>query len=450
MVKASPIGILVAATLLGAATAHAKRPAPEPFFPVPVHQRTLDNGLRVVVAPMPGTGLASVRTVVRTGSRDEVEPGRTGFAHFFEHMMFRGTKKMPQEQRERVVTAMGASTNAYTSDDLTVYIFDVAAEDLEQVMELEADRFMNLDYSEQQFQTEAGAVYGEYRKNRASPQFQLYEALAAKAYSRHTYGHTTMGYEKDIAAMPRMLAYSKRFFARFYRPENTFLIVAGDVDPDATFALAEKHFAPWKKGYVAPRVRREPEQTAERRLEVRYDGKVLPLVVLAYKSPAYDPDSVAWVSSQVLAELAFGATSPVGKQLVLEERSAQRVDARPAVSRDPSLFTITATVAEPGKLDAVITALEAAVARARDTAFDAQRVADAVSAIRYGLLLGLDRPAAVAERLARVAALTGDAAAIERFIATLGRVTPETVRAAAQQILDPRRRTVGILKEKGQ
>jgi zinc protease len=247
-----------------------------------------------------------------------------------------------------------------------------------------------------------------------------------------------------------MLEYSRRFFARFYRPENTFLIVAGDVDPDAVFALAERYFAPWRRGYVAPRVPREPEQTAERRVEVRYDGRALPLVTFAYKSPAYDPDSVTWVSSQVLAELAFGVTSPVYRQLVLEERSAQRIDARPGATRDPGLLTVTVTVADPAKLDAVITALEAAVTRARETTFDADRVGDVVSALRYGVLMGLDRPAAVAQRLASVAALTGDAAAVERFIVTLGRVTPETVRAAAVAILDPRRRTVGVLREKGQ
>jgi zinc protease len=441
---------MVAAALLGAAPAHAKRPAPEPFFPVPLHQRELKNGLRVVVAPMSGSGLASVRITVRTGSRDEVEPGRTGFAHFFEHMMFRGTKKMPQEERERVVTAMGASTNAYTSDDLTTYIFDVAAADLEQVMQLESDRFMNLHYSEEQFQTEAGAVYGEYRKNRALPQFQLFEALNARAFTRHTYGHTTMGYEKDIAAMPRMFDYSRRFFARHYRPENTFLVVAGDVQPEAVFALAERYFAPWRRGHVPPRVPREPEQKGERRVEVQYEGRTLPMVTFAYKSPAYDPDSVAWISSQVLAELAFGRTSPAYRRLVLEERSAQRIDVWPGLSRDPGLFTITATVADPAKVDAVTTALEEAVADARARAADPARVADAVSAIRYGLLLALDRPAAVAERLVRAAALTGDAAAIERHVATLARVTPETVRAAAVQILDAKRRTVAVLKEKGQ
>ena len=186
------------------APASAKKMASPPsVFPFKIHQRQLKNGLTAIVIPIAGSGLTSVRTAIRTGSRDEYEPGRSGFAHFFEHMMFRGTKKYPAEERERVVTSMGASANAYTSNDMTVYEFDIASEDLEKVMDLESDRFMNLAYSDEQFQTEAGAVYGEYRKNRASPFFQLFEKIAETAFGKHTYGHTTMGYERDIAAMSR-------------------------------------------------------------------------------------------------------------------------------------------------------------------------------------------------------------------------------------------------------
>jgi zinc protease len=437
------------AAILGLSVA-ARAAEPDAPFRFPVHEKTLANGLRVVVAPMPGSGLAAVRTLVRTGSRDEVERGKTGFAHFFEHMMFRGTKTMTADDRERAVLEMGASSSGYTDADITNYTFEIAAEDLPRVIELEADRFMNLHYTDQQFQTEAGAVYGEYRKNRATPFFQLEEALSKTAFKRHTYGHTTMGYEKDIAAMPKAFAYSRRFFERFYRPENTFLIVAGDVSPDGVFALAEKHFGPWKRGYVPPRVPREPEQTAERRVEVTYDGKTLPIVMFAYKSPAYDPDSVEWVSTQVLAELAFGETSAVYRQLVLDERSVQQLSASPAMSRDPGLFLVAAVVSDPAKLDGVIGALEKAIADAQKRAVDPKRVAATASNLRYGLILRLDEPADVADHLSYAAALTGDARALERHAATLAKVTPETVAAAAKRLLDPRRRTVAMLKEKAQ
>jgi zinc protease len=453
------LGLVVAAPAARADQAQPDKAQPQAqpgqapskaFFPFPVHEKKLANGLTVIVVPMPGSGLASVRTVVRTGSRDEYERGRTGFAHFFEHMMFRGTKKMSQEERERVVTQMGAATNAGTDDDLTVYQFDIAAEDLERVMELESDRFMNLHYAKEAFQTEAGAVYGEYRKNRASPQFQLIEKLVSVAFKKHTYSHTTIGYEKDIAAMPSLFDYSRKFFSRYYRPENTVILICGDVDPTASHALAEKYWASWKKGYVPPRVPREPEQKAERKVDVTYTGKTLPMLALAYKGGAFAPDDVDWVSSLVLAEVAFGATSPVYKKLVLDERSVQDLRVFPSTSRDPGLFTIFAVVADPSKVDAVRSALDAAVASARTEVADARRVSDAVAHLRYEFLLGLATPEEVADELSYFAALSGGVDVIERMYVTLAKVTPETVRASADKLLDPRRRTVGTLREKGQ
>src|SRR5262245_36620529 len=150
------------ATLLPAGAAEAPRKG---VFPYPIHTRTLSNGLNVVVIPMSSNGLCAFWSVVRTGSRDEFEPGHTGFAHFFEHMMFRGTERFPSTVYNAEVTRMGASANAFTSDDLTAYHLAIAAEDLPRVMELESDRFQNLKYAEDAFKTEAGAVYGEYRKN---------------------------------------------------------------------------------------------------------------------------------------------------------------------------------------------------------------------------------------------------------------------------------------------
>src|SRR5678816_3565259 len=109
---------------------------------------------------MPSHGLTAYWSVVRTGSRDEVEPGVTGFAHFFEHMMFRGTEKNPGKEYDRIVNGMGADANAYTTDDYTAYHMSVSAQDLGRVIDIESDRFQNLKYTEEQFRTESGAVYG--------------------------------------------------------------------------------------------------------------------------------------------------------------------------------------------------------------------------------------------------------------------------------------------------
>jgi zinc protease len=252
------------------------------ILPFDSHSQTLANGLKTIVMPLPGNGLLAYWSIVRTGSRDELEPGRSGFAHFFEHMMFRGTRRYPAEAYQRILTAIGADANAYTTDDHTAYHVSMAAEDLETVMELESDRFQNLEYEERDFQTEAGAVYGEYRKSRTDPLFTLYEALTAAAFERHPYGHTTLGFERDIAAMPTMFDYSREFFARYYRPDNTVLFVAGDVEPSRVHALVERHSGGWHPGYTPPAVPAEPEQAGERRIEVAYDGQTLPVVWVAY------------------------------------------------------------------------------------------------------------------------------------------------------------------------
>ncbi|MER3330043.1 MAG: insulinase family protein, partial [Candidatus Kapaibacterium sp.] len=160
---------------------------------------------------MPSNGIVSYYTLVRTGSRDEYEVGKTGFAHFFEHMMFRGTKKYPGTVYDSLIISIGADGNAYTTDDYTAYHLNLANEDLDLVMELESDRFQNLSYPEPDFKTESGAVYGEYRKNITDPGNVIWEKLKFTAFDKHTYKHSTIGFEEDIKAMPTLYEYSKEF-----------------------------------------------------------------------------------------------------------------------------------------------------------------------------------------------------------------------------------------------
>lgn len=139
-------------------------PPERKIFPYPILQTKLDNGLNVVTVPYQSPGIAAFYIVVRTGSRNEVEPGHTGFAHFFEHMMFRGTDLYPKDKYGAVLKSTGASANANTSLDRTLYHMTGDANKLETMFMLEADRFQNLKYSIQDFKTEAGAVKGEYTK----------------------------------------------------------------------------------------------------------------------------------------------------------------------------------------------------------------------------------------------------------------------------------------------
>jgi zinc protease len=433
------LGLLLVGGTAGAAKAGG-------MFPYKTHVEKLDNGLQVVLVPMSSHGLVAYWSIVRTGARDEYEPGHTGFAHFFEHMMFRGTEKYPAAKYGEITTKMGSDDNAFTSDDLTAYHLSVTSEDLEQVMEIESDRFMNLSYSKSQFQTEAGAVYGEYRKNRTSPFFTIYEAVHKEAFDAHTYGHTAMGYEEDIERMPEMFDYSRSFFSRYYRPENVVLLIVGDVQVEPTMQLVRKYYAGWKPGYVAPQVPVEPPQTREKRIEVPYEGKSLPLVMLSYKNDRFDPKDRMMIASMVLADLAFGETSDLHKKLVLDEQVVEFIEAESNLNRDPSLFDIVTRVKDPAKVDYVIGEIDRTVAAFQATPPEKQRVADVKSRAKYQFLMNLETPSAVAQSCARIIALTGGIGAVDQMYTTLDTVTPKDVQAAAANYLQKNRRTVAVLR----
>jgi len=434
-----PILTLAAVLLAGAAAAGG-------VFPYPHQLQRLDNGLSVILIPLPSPGLVAYYSVVRTGSRDEVEPGHSGFAHFFEHMMFRGTEKVPGAVYDQMMTAMGADANAYTTDDYTCFHLNVATADLPKVIELEADRFQNLSYSEADFQTESGAVYGEYRKGRTSPFEVLFEALQDKAFDVHTYKHTVIGFEKDVAAMPTMYEYSKSFFKRFYRPENVVVMVAGDFDQARTMELIRQQYGGWKPGYVAPAVEQEPEQKAERRVDVAYDGRTLPILAVAWKGVRFDPAAKDTAAGMLLAELAFGETSDAYRHLVLEQRSAQRLMADFGFNRDPNLWAVIAMVAKEGEIPAVQAAIDAAVARSQAAPPDPAKLDALKRRVRYSFLMAMDTPNNTAGHLARYVALTGGIGAVDRLFATVDAIQPQDVQAAAKRLLTPERRTVAVLK----
>jgi len=420
----------------------------KPIIPFPTTTRTLPNGLTVIVTKMPSDGLAAYWTVVRTGSRDEYEPGRTGFAHFFEHMMFRGTERFPSDVYNRIITTIGADANAYTTDDHTAYHLAMATEDLEQVMQIESDRFQNLSYAESAFQTEAGAVYGEYRKSRTEPEFALYEELVGTAFERHPYGHTTLGYERDIAIMPTLFDYSREFFKRYYRPENTVLFIAGDVEPDAVFALVEKYYGAWQRGYVPPQIPAEPEQTEERHVDVAYDGQTLPILMVAYKLPVYDAADRTRVAADLFADLAFGETSEAYRRLVLDEQVVEDLDAGASYNRDPGLLEIYAHVKDPEKVEYVLSVIDETISTFRSEPPDAARLADLQKRLRYGFLMGLQTPDDVASHVAQFIALSGDLKGLDQLYATYSAITPDDVQMAAERYLEPERRTVGVLRSR--
>src|SRR5262245_46787397 len=177
------------------------------LFPYNFTIDDLENGLRLVTVPTDFPNMVALYIVVQTGSRNEVEPGKSGYAHLFEHVMFRGSENYAPAQRDLILKKAGAESNANTNEDRTTYYEIFSKEDLDAIMKLEADRFQRLNYSEPAFKTESLAVLGEYNKDSADPTQKLDEVLHAAAFKTHTYAHTAMGFLKDIQDMPNQYNY---------------------------------------------------------------------------------------------------------------------------------------------------------------------------------------------------------------------------------------------------
>jgi zinc protease len=418
----------------------------ETILPYKVHTAVLPNGLKVITIPMESPGLVAYYSVVRTGSRDEVESGKSGFAHFFEHMMFRGTRKNPGPVYDSIVTSIGASANAFTSDDITAYHLNFAVEDLEKVIEVESDRFQNLHYELPAFQTESGAIYGEYSKGVTNPFEVLDERVRDLAFDVHTYKHTTIGFERDIKAMPEAYDYSLGFFKRFYRPENVVILVVGDVKPDAVLKLVRKYYSGWQKGYEPSSVQQEPPQKAERTGTVTYPGKTLPILDMAFKGDAFDPANTDFVAATVFGDLAFGETSDIYKKLYIQEQRVDELQASIPLQRDMPLFEIVARIKKDEDIPLIQDEVLKTVASFQTTPVDAQRLTGVKKRRRYEFLMNLDTPDRVAGRLAYFVAITGGIDAVDAYYTALAKVTPEDVMKAAKKYFVPERRTIVVLK----
>jgi zinc protease len=391
-------------------------------------------------------GLVAYYSVVRTGSRNEVEAGKSGFAHFFEHMMFRGTARYSQEAYNGVIKEIGADSNAYTSEDLTVFHILAGKDALPRIVDIEADRFQHLEYTAPDFEKEARAVLGEYNKGASSPMQKLYEALYDAAYTTHTYKHTTIGFLKDIEAMPQQLAYSRQFFDRYYRPDNITIIVAGDVDTESTWKLLERHYGGWTEGPPRPTVPREPPQTKEQRVSLGWKGATLPTMMMGFHTPGFSTTNVDLPALDVLAELLFAERAPLYKKLVITEQKVESLAGSNDAHVDPNLFTVLARIKKPGDVAAVEHAIEAEVRRIAEEGVDDKTLGEVLSNVKYafaGQLSTADKTANVA---AEFVALTGHLDSIDAYFSLYDKVTPADVRRVARQYFAPTNRTVVVLE----
>ncbi len=406
--------------------------ADDKILPYPIHQHKLDNGLQVVTVQFDSPGLASFHIVVRVGARNEVENGVTGFAHFFEHMMFRGTDKYSKEEYSAVLKSTGAAANANTTQDRTEYHMTGNAEKLDVMFELEADRFRNLNYSEHGFKTEAGAVKGEYTKNYASPYARIRERMKNVAFDNHTYKHTTMGFFDDIVDMPNQYKYSLEFFQRYYKPEYCTIVVVGDVTPEKVNKLAEKYFGDWQPGNYVSEVPIEPPQTGTRYVHLQ-EGGIPPYFNLSYKGPAFSDKEIDMPALDVLSSIVFSNTSKLYKKLVLEERKVRFLGGGAFDSRDPNLFNIQVSMVNKADMKYVKDEIVKALEDVKMNGVDKEILSKTKSNLKYSFAMGIDNPNSIANSLSHYIQLTGDAESLNNLYAMYDKVTVKDVIMVAKK-----------------
>jgi zinc protease len=247
-------------------------------------EETLPNGLRVIYAPLRQTPVVHVRLLYHVGSRDE-RPDRQGFAHMFEHMMFRGSAHVGPDDFGKLVGIVGGDANAFTSFDQTTYVNTIPSNHLEMVLYLEADRMASFKVSEQIYRVERNVVAKEWGINFNQPYMSVFEEALRSIYTRHSYRWLPIGNMDHLKAAP--VSDLQDFFNTYYVPNNACLVLAGDIDPAKARELVKKYFAWIPAGPPVVRdIPQEPEQTEARRLELKRTVP-LPAIGIAFHIPPY-------------------------------------------------------------------------------------------------------------------------------------------------------------------
>ena len=321
---------------------------------------TLANGMKFLVLENNSIPNANMYTYWKVGSRNEV-PGITGLSHFFEHMMFNGSKKYGPKQFDRVMEANGGANNAYTSNDLTAYTNWFPATALPVIFDLESDRIGHLNIDAKMVESERGVVLSERSTGLENSNLHaLLGNVYAAAFSAHPYAIPTIGHESDIKAWT--LADLQRYFNVYYSANNAVSVIVGDVKVHEVKRLAEKYFAGIPKRALPPAVRTvEPEQKGERRVFVRKESVTSANLMVSYKIPATShPD---YYALNVLASvLTDGKTSRLYQALV-DQRIATEVGADHGKAFDPGLFNFFAIAADKVSAAKVESALLAELER---------------------------------------------------------------------------------------
>src|SRR4030095_131708 len=354
------VSVLIAILLIIKAAVFSQPRLPQIRF----FDRTLANGLRVISVPDHSSPTVAIQVWYHVGSKDDPNQ-RSGFAHLFEHMMFKSTKNMKSEMMDRLTEDVGGFNTASTADDVTIYSEVVPSNYLETVIWAEADRLAGLNVDDANFRSERDVVKEEYRESVLTPPYGRLEfLLQQKSFFQHPYKRPTIGSIEDLDAAS--LNDVQEFHATYYRPDNATLVVVGDFDPKHLESWVDKYFGPIAKpNRPLPRVQiKEPVRNSEIRL-VEHGINELPAVGLTYLTPGLsNPDTDTLEVAAAI--LGVGESSRLYHALVYEQQLAADAGASADFREDASLFEITAVVSKGQKPEDVERSLLAEIRKLQD------------------------------------------------------------------------------------
>jgi zinc protease len=383
--------------------------------------RTLENGLRVLSAADRSSPTVSIQVWYHVGSKDD-PPGRSGFAHLFEHIMFKSTKNMKSEMMDRLTEDVGGFNNAFTSDDVTVYFEVVPSNYLETLIWAEADRLAALNVDDANFKSERDVVKEEFRQGVLAPPYGRFQyLLQEKSFLEHPYKRPTIGSIEDLDAAS--LKDVQEFHATYYRPDNATLVVVGDFEQAQLDAWIDKYFGPIEKpSKPLPRVQtKEPLRKAEMRFTA-YGSNELPAVGLTYLTPRQsDPDSDALRIADVI--LSGGESSRLYHALVYTQQLVADVNSSAETREDASLFLLTAVLSEGKKPEEAEKSLLAEIKKLQETPVTAAELEKAKNRIITTQLRQRETSNGKALALGEAAVLLGEAARVNTDLARLQAVT---------------------------
>ena len=401
----------------------------------------LSNGLEVILLESHEVPVVNVQVWYHVGGKDE-QPGRTGFAHLFEHLMFKGSAHVGPDEHSRIIEGVGGYDNAETNDDSTDYYETIPSQYLERILWLEADRMGSLNVDDANFKSERQVVEEERRvRVDNQPYGSIEEDLRAAAFTVHGYHHTPIGSIADLDAAT--VEDVRAFFNTYYKPNNATLVIVGDFDYEQALAWAKKYFEgiPASAGPIPRPSKPEPPQTAQRDVSKSYTNTPLPAVVIGYKIPArYSPDSYPLDLAADI--LAAGESSRLYQALVYKDQIAVQSAGFGNFTEDPNLFWAYA-IMNPGHSPqdgqkAVIDILGGL----KTQPVDPKELQKAKNQEISGFILGRDTDEQKAVAIENAAVIGKDANLVNTELDRYLKVTPEDIERVAKEYFVPMRATI--------